>query len=97
MTLQSLDDHNADRQEAHTASEPLRTVGIPMGIVCPNENCDGELVYPPPSMNCPRRKRASPPDTPSSALRRSATSPVTPSSSTLGPSCDTLLLSGGPA
>ena len=60
MTLQSLDDHNADRQAAHTASEPLRTVGIPMGIVCPNENCNGELVYPPPFDELPPEEEGLP-------------------------------------
>ena len=60
MTLRSLDDHNADRQAAHTASEPLRTVGIPMGISCPSENCEGELVYPPPFDQLPAEEEGQP-------------------------------------
>ena len=44
MTLRSLDDHNAEKQQAqYTDSEHLRDVGIPLGIQCPADNCTGEL------------------------------------------------------
>ena len=44
MTLQSLEDHNEARQDAHDDEEAPK----PMGVACPADNCNGELHCPPP-------------------------------------------------
>ena len=44
MTLRSLEEHNAARQEAHDDEQ----LSKPTGIACPADNCTGELHCPPP-------------------------------------------------